>query len=63
MFTYLDAEADDGKGLFLAGLMSAPLPLLDPFMLLTKLRENGRTQFKLQIVYEYLLNKYFSIIN
>ena len=36
MFTFLEAEAGDGKGLFLAGFMSIELILFDPFMLLTK---------------------------
>ena len=36
MFTYLETEAEYGNCLFFAGFMSAPLSLLDPFMLLTK---------------------------
>ena len=49
MYTCLDAEAEEGNGLFLAGLMRAPLPLLAPFMLLTKLDKMVGRKFKLEV--------------
>ena len=61
MFTCLEAEDEDGKGLFLAGLLSIPLPFLTRLFC----SPNNGSQFKLEVVLIEiaLINKLHLILN